>query len=186
MVQELLSAQRTPMLSVILPLYEKLIHELTAAKKDLPKISHAIGASVAKLKEYLSYARKNRVYVLAMGIKLNWLEKHWSATDFANAKSVIHAAMLEYQQTNCKVPLRRTVSLSLASSAAYAQASGLNKFSDIRQRNALRQSQIQSSTSPAALASHSSTPSLENLPTSPESHKNDSSHQELEEDLATV
>lgn len=70
MVQELLSAQRTPMLSVILPLYEKLIHELTAAKKDLPKISHAIGASVAKLKEYLSYARKNRVYVLAMGTLL--------------------------------------------------------------------------------------------------------------------
>ncbi|KAJ3889881.1 hypothetical protein GG344DRAFT_50776, partial [Lentinula edodes] len=70
MVQELLSAQRTPTLSVILPLYEKLIHALNTSKEHLPKISHAIGASVEKLKEYLGYARKNRVYVLAMGMSI--------------------------------------------------------------------------------------------------------------------
>ncbi|KAF8831071.1 hypothetical protein HHX47_DHR1000060 [Lentinula edodes] len=82
---------------VVLPLYEKLILELNAAKEDLPKISHAISASVAKLEEYLQYARQNRVYVLAMvlhpGIKLDWLMKHWSTADFVNAKSVVRTAL---------------------------------------------------------------------------------------------
>ncbi|KAJ3911390.1 hypothetical protein F5877DRAFT_93789 [Lentinula edodes] len=111
MVQELLSAQRTPTLSVVLPLYEKLILELNAAKEDLPKISHAISASVAKLEEYLQYARQNRVYVLAMvlhpGIKLDWLMKHWSTADFVNAKSVVRTAIKRAIPTMSNVNKRK-------------------------------------------------------------------------------
>ncbi|KAJ4499763.1 hypothetical protein C8R41DRAFT_863744 [Lentinula lateritia] len=152
---------------------EKLIHAFNTSKEHLPKISHAIGASVEKLKEYLGYAWKNRVYVLAMvlhpGIKLDWLEKHWSTEDFLNAKAVVYAAMLEYQQSSRKTsavhsvsstPLRRTVSMPSASSAARAQTSGMQNFSDLRQRHALRRSQIQLGPlpSPSPLTSHSSAP----------------------------
>ncbi|THU88275.1 hypothetical protein K435DRAFT_614132, partial [Dendrothele bispora CBS 962.96] len=66
-VQEILSAEQTPTLSLVLPLYEKLVEELTQAKIDLPKISHAIDATNEKIKEYINHSRKNPIYILAMG-----------------------------------------------------------------------------------------------------------------------
>ncbi|THU83591.1 hypothetical protein K435DRAFT_689293, partial [Dendrothele bispora CBS 962.96] len=67
-VQEELSGEQTPTLSQVLPLYEQLITNLTHAKEDLPKISHAIDATIEKLKEYVVRSRKNPVYILAMGV----------------------------------------------------------------------------------------------------------------------
>lgn len=67
LVQEIVSAEKTPTLSVVLPLYEKLIVMLNDLAKELGEISHAIKASVEKLEEYLAVSRCTKIYSLAMG-----------------------------------------------------------------------------------------------------------------------
>ncbi|KAF8164540.1 hypothetical protein BJ912DRAFT_863633 [Pholiota molesta] len=66
-VQELVSAEKTPTLSIVLPVYEKLIVMLKMLRGTLPELVHGIDASVAKLEEYLTISRGNRAYGLAMG-----------------------------------------------------------------------------------------------------------------------
>ncbi|KAJ6576095.1 hypothetical protein DFH09DRAFT_915101 [Mycena vulgaris] len=65
-VQEIVSAEKTPTLSIVLPMYEKLIVMLNDLAKDLEKISHAIKASGQKLEEYLNRSRRTKMYSLAM------------------------------------------------------------------------------------------------------------------------
>jgi hypothetical protein len=55
-VQEIVSAEKTPTLSVVLPIYEKLIIMLKNLWAQLPEIAHTITASVEKLEEYLAHA----------------------------------------------------------------------------------------------------------------------------------
>ena len=78
-------------------MYEKLIVMLNDLKRELPKLTHAISASVYKLNEYLAKSCKTKLYVLAISeqpllygyyflmpcvlainptIKLKWLEDH--------------------------------------------------------------------------------------------------------------
>ncbi|KAJ4496040.1 hypothetical protein C8J55DRAFT_413443 [Lentinula edodes] len=66
-VQEAASAEKTPTLAIVLPLYEELIEILKAMKMKLPNLSHVIDASLQKLFEYVNKARSTRVYALAMG-----------------------------------------------------------------------------------------------------------------------
>ncbi|KAJ7334845.1 hypothetical protein DFH08DRAFT_706987 [Mycena albidolilacea] len=66
-VQEIVSAEKTPTLSIVLPMYEKLIVMLNDLAKDLDELSHAIKVSVQKLEEYLSLSRRTKIYSLAMG-----------------------------------------------------------------------------------------------------------------------
>lgn len=66
-VQEVVSAQKTPTLSMVLPLYENLIVMLKNLATELGEISHAINASIHKLEDYLSFSRRTRIYSLAMG-----------------------------------------------------------------------------------------------------------------------
>ncbi|KAJ7680087.1 hypothetical protein B0H14DRAFT_3101791 [Mycena olivaceomarginata] len=66
-VQEIVSAEKTPTLSIVLPMYEKLIVMLNDLAKDLEELSHAIKVSVQKLEEYLSLSRRTKIYSLAMG-----------------------------------------------------------------------------------------------------------------------
>ncbi|KAF8058973.1 hypothetical protein FPV67DRAFT_1391539, partial [Lyophyllum atratum] len=65
-IQEVVSADKTPTLSVVLPLYEKLITMLRDLKRVTPNLGHVISASEEKLEEYLAKSRKTRVYILAM------------------------------------------------------------------------------------------------------------------------
>jgi hypothetical protein len=67
-VQEIVSAEKTPTLSIVLPIYEKLIVMLKNLQAQLPEIAHAINASMEKLEEYLAYSRRTKIYALAMGI----------------------------------------------------------------------------------------------------------------------
>lgn len=67
LVQEILSAQKTPTLSMALPGYEKLLILLRLLKCKLWRIGHAIDASISKIEEYLMKARENNVYIVAMG-----------------------------------------------------------------------------------------------------------------------
>jgi hypothetical protein len=69
-VQELVSAEKTPTLSIVLPMYEKLIIMLSDLKKKTPELSHAISASISKLEEYLAKSRTSKIYSLAIGMPL--------------------------------------------------------------------------------------------------------------------
>ncbi|KDQ21135.1 hypothetical protein BOTBODRAFT_49837 [Botryobasidium botryosum FD-172 SS1] len=64
-VQELLSAQNTPTLAFVMPLYESLIDMLKALRAKLPGLAPAIMATVSKLEEYVLNSRKSRIYALA-------------------------------------------------------------------------------------------------------------------------
>lgn len=69
-VQELLSAERTPTLSMVIPTYEKLISMLKDAEIAYPRIAHVIKESREKVDEYLMLSRRTRIYMLAMSIYL--------------------------------------------------------------------------------------------------------------------
>jgi hypothetical protein len=66
-VQELVSAEKTPTLSTVLPMYERLITMLTELLKAMPQLAFAIDAGINKLREYLNYSQNTRMYILAMG-----------------------------------------------------------------------------------------------------------------------
>ncbi|KAH9844360.1 uncharacterized protein C8Q71DRAFT_697693 [Rhodofomes roseus] len=109
MVQEVLSAQKTPTLSMALPGYEKLIVLLRLLRKKLPRIAHGIDASIRKLEEYLGRSRETKIYVIAMGMtcshsltltltislvinptmKIEWLRKNWGERDGNEARKLL-------------------------------------------------------------------------------------------------
>jgi hypothetical protein len=64
--QQIVSAEKTPTLSIVIPIYEKLITMLSNLKRHLPNLKHAISASIDKLEEYMGKARSTKMYVLAM------------------------------------------------------------------------------------------------------------------------
>jgi hypothetical protein len=72
-VQEIVSAEKTPTLSIVLPIYEDLIVMLKNLRTELPEIAHAISASITKLEEYLVIARRTKVYALAIGMSIDVL-----------------------------------------------------------------------------------------------------------------
>ncbi|KAL7282477.1 hypothetical protein ACG7TL_003948 [Trametes sanguinea] len=96
-VQELLSAENTPTVSLVLPAYAELLEILRAAKSALPRISHGIQAAITALEEYMAYTRQTRVYALAMminpTIKFSWISKHWKPHEVEAAREW----MLEYR-----------------------------------------------------------------------------------------
>ncbi|KAJ7120735.1 hypothetical protein C8R43DRAFT_1090881 [Mycena crocata] len=65
-VQEIVSAEKTPTLSIVLPMYEKLILMLKDLAKQLDVLSLGINATIEKLEEYLNMSRRTRMYALAM------------------------------------------------------------------------------------------------------------------------
>ncbi|KAJ3770231.1 hypothetical protein FB446DRAFT_808879, partial [Lentinula raphanica] len=66
-IQELASSEKTPTLSIVLPLYEGLVDILGSLKVSLRNLSHVIDVSLNKLREYINKARTTRIYGLAMG-----------------------------------------------------------------------------------------------------------------------
>lgn len=65
-VQQCVSAEKMPTLSIVLPTYEKAITMLKDLRFSLPKLAGAINESIMKLEEYLAISRKTKIYVLAM------------------------------------------------------------------------------------------------------------------------
>ena len=85
-MQELVSAEKTPTLSVVLPLYERLIGMLKKIARIYPKIAHAILFSAEKLDKYMGYSRQSRIYAIAMSEK-TWLNTFSSAIDTLSVQS---------------------------------------------------------------------------------------------------
>ncbi|KAJ7440177.1 hypothetical protein FB451DRAFT_1344143 [Mycena latifolia] len=98
-VQEIVSSEKTPTLSIVLPMYEKLIVMLKDLAKDLDELSLGINTTIRKLEEYLNMSQRTRMYALAMvlnpTIKLQWLHDNWSAKDFVTAKNGIRSAVIQ-------------------------------------------------------------------------------------------
>jgi len=67
LVQAAVSAQRTPTLSVVLPLYEDLILIVDNMKMFYPGLTKGVDAAVSKLTEYLDRSRQVKIYILSMG-----------------------------------------------------------------------------------------------------------------------
>lgn len=71
-MQELVSAEKTPTLSLVLPMYEQLIVMLRDLKVQLPKLAHAIDAATGKLEEYMEKTRRTPMHIFAMGKFFNF------------------------------------------------------------------------------------------------------------------
>jgi hypothetical protein len=72
-IQEVASAEKTPTLALVVPLYEELLDYLYEAKVEYPELAHALAAAIEKLTEYLRFARATSAYALAMGTCLGAL-----------------------------------------------------------------------------------------------------------------
>ena len=64
--QELLAAEKTPTLSMALPVYEKLVELWKSLALAIPEMSHYIHLGIAKITEYVSKGRRSKIYALAM------------------------------------------------------------------------------------------------------------------------
>ncbi|KAK1215115.1 hypothetical protein PQX77_022287 [Marasmius sp. AFHP31] len=143
-LQEIVSAQKTPTLSVVILLYEQLISRLNNLIK-LPLLEHAIWASIDKLKEYLMKARTKQIYVLAIALnlmtKFQWMKDHWSAEECDIARTTV--AKMQVGRWAGFVghkprPITKTVSAPASTYAGHAQAAawsqnaGMMKFAALR------------------------------------------------------
>jgi hypothetical protein len=113
--QELLAAEKTPTLSLALPVYEALVLMWKGLAKEIPELSHYIGLGIGKIMEYVSKGRRSRIYALAMSTanllatllstdhlpqavinprtKFKWIKEHWSATKAADAEKWMEEAI---------------------------------------------------------------------------------------------
>ena len=72
MVQEILSAAKTPTLSMALPLYEKLVVGLHGYREFALDLSPAIDAMIAKIEEYVLKSRNTQAYALPISMLFFW------------------------------------------------------------------------------------------------------------------
>ncbi|KAF8982903.1 hypothetical protein BDQ17DRAFT_1261856, partial [Cyathus striatus] len=92
LVQELLSGEYTPTLSLSLPAYETLLDNWRVyQKRTLPELSHYISTGMAKIEEYVSLARSTQMYAHAMVLnptmKFTWLKKNWPSECVQDARN---------------------------------------------------------------------------------------------------
>ena len=113
--QQVVSAEHTPTLSIVIPTYELLITMLNDLKRHLLNLKHAIQASITKLEEYMGKARSTKMYILAMRefssiphfqhvltsiflvinpqTKLNYSNTNWSNAESNQAKGWVQEAV---------------------------------------------------------------------------------------------
>ncbi|KAG5633596.1 hypothetical protein H0H81_006628, partial [Sphagnurus paluster] len=126
-VQELVSAEQTPTLTVALPAYEQLLAMFKLFKNNPldANIIEAIDASIEKLETCLEKTRNTCVYAIALSnysitfdyfmssknvtlvlnstIKLEWLERNWSTEEVEKAKNWLYARVSEGNPDQCAV-----------------------------------------------------------------------------------
>ncbi|CAE6411444.1 unnamed protein product, partial [Rhizoctonia solani] len=96
-VQELLSSDKTPTLSYALPLYHALIDQWRHLQSTLPALSHAIGAGIKKIEDYIARVRLSPAYVVAMALNpsigYRWIDENLP-TESGRARDIMKAHML--------------------------------------------------------------------------------------------
>ncbi|KAG9031234.1 hypothetical protein FRB95_002936 [Tulasnella sp. JGI-2019a] len=101
--QEVLSSERTPTLPMALPTYKIMLDAWQSMEKRYPNLRHAIRAGLQKIEEYMSKARKSKIYMLALILnpmdKMSWIEDSWKdEMAVADAKKTVEDAMLDYRR----------------------------------------------------------------------------------------
>ncbi|KAH8073394.1 ribonuclease H-like domain-containing protein, partial [Cristinia sonorae] len=91
LMQELLSAEKTPTLAMTIPIYEQLLRILRyLARTTLKPLAHAINASIARIEKYMAKAKSTRVYSLSMVVhphfRFDWIQKYWGDEAAADAR----------------------------------------------------------------------------------------------------
>lgn len=71
--QELLSAEKTPTLSMALPAYETLIELWKGQQKKIPELEYFIGIGIAKIEEYVARVTNTLFLILSFHLILSYL-----------------------------------------------------------------------------------------------------------------
>ncbi|KAG9020880.1 hypothetical protein FRB95_003308 [Tulasnella sp. JGI-2019a] len=141
--QEALLSERTPTLLMALPTYEIMLDAWQSMEKCYPNLRHAICTGLQKIEEYVSKARKSKIYMLALILnpmdKMSWIEDNWKdGMAVVDAKKTVEDVMLDYQRVHQSAPsnnLAQQASTSMihlvASQAAISQGSVLSKLRGI-------------------------------------------------------
>ncbi|CAE6452410.1 unnamed protein product [Rhizoctonia solani] len=94
-VQQLLSAEHTPTLSLVLPLYNNLIGIWRTCITKFPEQRHAISVAIDKIQEYIIKTRRSPAYAFAMfvnpHIKMSWIDSAWSSSPDETTSLAEHA-----------------------------------------------------------------------------------------------
>ncbi|KAG8723844.1 hypothetical protein FRC09_001546 [Ceratobasidium sp. 395] len=98
--QELLSAEQTPTLSLMFPVYNQLICRWKEAADEYPALGFAIGAGIQKIKKYINKSRTSPIHILAMclnpSVKYGYIDKHWAQDERNYARMIVKQNMLKY------------------------------------------------------------------------------------------
>ncbi|GAB1527022.1 hypothetical protein RhiTH_010197 [Rhizoctonia solani] len=96
---ELLSSKKTPTLAFTLLIYHALIQRWKTLRSQMPALSHAIDAGIAKLEDYVEKSRSLPAHALAMAlnpsIRYFWIEKYWSSEEALKAKELVQEHLLQ-------------------------------------------------------------------------------------------
>ena len=88
--QELLSAEKTPMLVLAFPVYKAIIEAWEQLSVAIPELSHAITHGILKIQEYVNRTQNVQVHSLAMVVnpsfKLKWISTHRTSSQAAWAE----------------------------------------------------------------------------------------------------
>ncbi|KAJ8090672.1 hypothetical protein PM082_018231 [Marasmius tenuissimus] len=114
LIQESVSAERTPTLHLVIPLYEELLDILKSLKLKFPKLYHALDAAILKLDDYIKIARGSKIYGLAIArkrgmliqyskvinpmFKLEYICERWGDEEAVKVKAYLCEAMLAFQR----------------------------------------------------------------------------------------
>ncbi|KAK7000830.1 ribonuclease H-like domain-containing protein [Favolaschia claudopus] len=136
--QELLSAEKTPTISMAIPAFEAVLAGWLNLQKTMPELSYFIGCGIAKIQEYVNKGRKS---LLNPTQKFRWIEAHWPADDALKAEEWILEAMVSFITTDRRENKKQLVEttsfhnsqqpLSSSDCAAAAQGSGLARLQGV-------------------------------------------------------
>ncbi|QRV87948.1 hAT family dimerization protein [Ceratobasidium sp. AG-Ba] len=127
--QELLSAERTPTLSLALPVYEGLIQALKDCKIAFPVLQHAVESGIQKFEAYVAKTRGSPVYAYSMAVNpcmnFRWIGQHWDRIARNTARLHVKEKMFEIRKNQYKSsPTAINRPQAEAERAAQAQQNG--------------------------------------------------------------
>lgn len=126
--QELLSAEKTPTLSLVFPVYGSLIHRLREAEEKYPALAFAIQAAIKKFEDYLRKSQSSPIHVIAMFlnpcVKYNWIDENLSEADQLNARAVVKRFIIMYLEAEENEIAQRSIQ-DLSTQASRALNRGL-------------------------------------------------------------
>ncbi|KAF8754797.1 hAT family C-terminal dimerization region [Rhizoctonia solani] len=127
--QELLSAEKTPTLSLAFPVYNQLTCSWRQVGAQLGAFEHAIECGIAKIQEYIAKSRSSPIHIVAMVlnlcIKYTWIDSHWTEEEKQLAREIVKGFMLKYLEAHERQSTV-TGSEDLSTQASQAQGCGIN------------------------------------------------------------